>query len=147
MKKKQYLCSGFRRKDMKTLRNALMALVLLASTMGFVACNPGEQNNPEEVAVLFGCTWRYVQDANNTMWFEFAENEFVYHDEATVSGMTFRTWYKGTYTFKDNTMTLKYKEASSDDLNAAMRDLSTTATLNADNTISYMGHVFTKQQK
>lgn len=125
---------------MKKIHILSMVLALMVSACMFVACND-EKNNPEETAVLRSGVWQYTPDAENSMWFSFEDATFTYNDVVSVAGLTLSTWYEGTYLFKDNVVTLKFKKASSDDLKEAMAALPTTATLSGEKLL-YNGHEF-----
>ena len=124
------------------MKHFFLSLLCLATALTFVSCG-GNNNEPNDNATLNNTRWEYTMDATNSMYFEFEASTFTYHDVASAYGFTLDTWYKGTFVLKGTELTLKYKEASSDDLKDAMKALPTTATLSG-NTSLYAGHTFTK---
>ena len=124
------------------MKHFFLSLLCLATALTFVSCG-GNNNEPNDNATLNNTRWEYTMDATNSMYFEFEASTFTYHDVASAMGFTLDTWYKGTFVLKGTELTLKYKEASSDDLKDAMKALPTTATLSG-NIILYNGHNYTK---
>lgn len=123
------------------MKHFFLSLLCLATALSFTGCK--DNNEPNDNATLNNTRWEYTMDETNSMYFEFEGSAFEYHDVASAYGFTLDTWYKGTFVLKGTELTLKYKEASSDDLKDAMKALPTTATLSG-NTILYNGHNYTK---
>ena len=125
------------------MKHFFLSLLCLVTALSFTGCKDRTDYPDNDNATLNNTRWEYTMDETNSMYFEFEASTFSYHDVASAYGFTLDTWYKGTFLLKGTKLTLKYKEASSDDLKDAMKALPTTATLSG-NTILYNGHNYTK---